>query len=157
LTSKVGGGSGGLLRYEILLNNNNQLLHLEMKEQVVPGIYPVASAVPETRQRIITTLLMAQGLGASQFYKVVDLDGKSFLIRPRFAGNVGLNLDKQSDSENKEIIRYEAYTLGRIHSHSVKNINAWIQQLTPSKNQQWENDVQIMTDYFNWKYKHLTH
>ena len=152
-TSKIGGGSGGLLRYEVLLNTGNTLLHLELKEEVRPSIYPVAVKAPETTLRIQKTIQFIQGSGASKFYTVVQISGKNMMIRPRFSGNLGISLDKETASDNKEIIRYEAYTLGRIHSNSIKDVHSWIKQISSLKMKDLENEVLSMTDYFDYKFK----
>ena len=155
-TSKIGGGSGGLLRYEVLLDNGGALLHLEFKEEVPPSIYPVAAGqIPGTPQRISTTILMGQGAGASALYHVVTVAGKYMLIRPRFDGNVGMSLDKQSDKDNKDIIRYEAYVLGKIHGRSVQSSGNWSRRILNIPDAAWENDVDLMTRQFELKFSQL--
>lgn len=66
-TSKIGGGSGGLQRYEVLVkNDNNLLLLLELKELVEPSIAIVKTAeIPAQDQRIKEGLQMTQGNGFS--------------------------------------------------------------------------------------------
>jgi uncharacterized protein (DUF2252 family) len=155
-TSKLGGGSGGLLRYEVLLNNYGALLHLELKEEVVPSIYPVAAGqIPATQQRVETTLRMTQGAEVSPFYGTAVVSGKYMLSRPRFSGNVGVNLDKQSVKDNEAIIRYEAYVLGSIHSRSVQDAAGLAGRVENIPSSAWENDVSLMTDQFNLKFSQL--
>lgn len=155
-TAKVGGGSGGLLRYEILLDNSGTLLHLEMKEEVTPSIYPVAvGQIPGTAQRIATTIRMDQSANPSAFYTVVTINGRDMLVRPRFDGNVGVDLSKQGDSDNQDIIRTEAYALGAIHARSVRDINAWAQQLQSVKQGDLEKDISLMMNHFNAKFSSL--
>ncbi|MCX5791967.1 MAG: DUF2252 family protein [Elusimicrobia bacterium] len=155
-TSKVGGGSGGLLRYEVLLDNGGALLHLEFKEEVTPSIYPVAAGqIPLTPERISTTLRMGQGAGVSAFYGVEPVAGKYMFIRPRFDGNVGMSLAKQNDKDNKDIIRYEAYVLGIIHGRSVQHAGKWAKQVQNIPGSDWENDVELMTRQFEWKFSQL--
>ena len=155
-TSKIGGGSGGLLRYEVLLDYGGVLLHLEFKEEMTPSIYPVAAGqIPAIPQRISTTIQMDQGSGASGYYRVVSISGKYMFIRPRFDGNVGMSLDKQSDKDNKDIIRYEAYVLGKIHSRSVQNAGSWSRQVQSISGSDWENDVDLMTRQFAQKFSQL--
>ncbi len=155
-TSKIGGGSGGLLRYEALLNNGGALLQLEFKEEPTPSIYPVAAAqIPETRQRMLMSILMEQGAGASAFYAVAAVSGKEMLIRPRFDGNIGMSLDKQTGQDNKDIIRYEAYVLGRIHARSLQNADALARFLQAIPGSDWENDVTLMTRHFDLKFSRM--
>ena len=154
-TTKVGGGSGGLQRYELLMQNGESLLHLELKEQKQPAIYPVGTDKLGTAQRIATTLLMDQGSTASVFYKVVQIGSTSMLVRPRFADNVGVSLVKGSASDNKDIVRYEAYTLGVIHSRSLSSSEAWVKILDDISEPAWENDVELLTEQFQQKFKKL--
>jgi hypothetical protein len=155
-TRKIGGGSGGLLRYEVLVDNGGTLLHLEFKEETVPSIYPAAAGtIPGTRERISATLSLTQGSGASPYYAVVKVSGKDMLIRPRFAGNVGVSLDKQSGPDNKDIIRYEAYVLGGIHSRSLHRTKEWKKLLLGIPGSAWENDVELMAQRFDLKFTEL--
>lgn len=155
-TSKIGGGSGGLLRYEVLLDNGGALLHLEFKEEITPSIYPVAAGqIPSTPQRVSTTIRMDQGAGSSAFYSVVTMSGKYMFVRPRFDGNVGMSLAKQNDKDNKDIILYEAYILGRIHARSVGSAGSWARQVQNIPSSAWENDVALMTQQFDQKFSQL--
>lgn len=155
-TSKVGGGSGGLLRYEVLLDNGGALLHLEFKEEVTPSIYPVAAGqIPSTPQRVATTIRMDQGPGSSALYSVVTISGKYMFVRPRFDGNVGMSLDKQNDKDNTDIIRCEAYMLGKIHARSVKNAGSWARQVQALPSSAWESDAALMTAQFSLKFSQL--
>ncbi len=152
-TSKVGGGSGGLRRFEILIDNGGVLLHLEVKQEVRPAVYPVSPNIPATEQRITSTLQFVQGRNASPFYKVIQIDGSDFLIRPGFAGDVGVSLDDGTKDINKDIIRYEAYTLGIIHSHSLRNAAVWSRAVNSVNVHDIEKDVNLMSKYFDDKYK----
>ncbi len=155
-TSKAGGGSGGLLRYEVLLSKNGVLLHLELKEEITPSIYPVEiGPAPDTTTRILTMLHLDQGEKLSKYYNVIQVDNKTLLVRPRFAGNIGISLNEQSNSENKEIINYEAYQLGLIHSRSINNISSWVSLLQNVKSKDWEADVESMTTHFEKTFSKL--
>ncbi len=158
-TSKVGGGSSGLTRYEILLNIENQLLHLELKEQVTPAIYPVSNSIPDTLDRIKNTLLIDQGSQASRFYGVLHIQNRMMLLRPRFSGDVGVNLDKNSNSENASIINFEAYTLGLLHARSLGSARAaqLESELRQTSLQDWESEVSSMAHYMIDKSQSLTY
>jgi hypothetical protein len=159
-TRKAGGGSGGLLRYEVLIDNGDTPLHLEFKELVLPAVYPVAPFMPKTSERIANTIALLQGSNSSRYYRVVTLNGKEMLIRPRFAGNQGVNLDKQSAGDNRELIQYEAYVLGVIHSRSLDSdkkisLATWSKMIDTVTAQDWDREVSLMTGYFGEKYKAL--
>lgn len=152
-TSKVGGGSGGLLRYEVLVTNNSQsLIHLELKQLVTPAIYPVATEViPDQSTRLKRVLQMDQGTNFSHYYSVLNIKGLDMLLRPKFAGNVGFSLTDFSLSDNKEVINFEAYILGLLHAKTVqaKDYNALIDDISFDK---WEEDIKALGDVFNHRF-----
>lgn len=155
-TRKIGGGSGGLLRYEILITDNNHLIQLELKEEIIPSIYPVATAViPQFSERLQKAINLEQGPMASSLYNSLQLNGRSMLIRPRFSGNMGISLKGNSKSENTEIIYYEAYTLGVIHSRSLINTKEYIKLIKDIKIKDLESDVQGMGKLFDIKFNQL--
>lgn len=154
-TSKVGGGSGGLLRFEVLLSVSEQLLHLEMKEEINPSIYPIATgAIPSIPERIMSAISYNQSQ-PSKYYAVVKILGKDMMVRPRFDGNVGVSLEKQSDGDNQDIVTYEAYVLGLIHSRSVVNASGWAQKIEDINSKDLENDVNRLVEHFNKKFSSL--
>jgi hypothetical protein len=154
-TSKSGGGSGGLLRYEVLCTVKDQLLHLELKELVAPSITPVATAViDEQSDRMKTALTVEQGKNFSHYYDVLTIIGKEMLLRPRFAGNIGVDLSISNEQENTKIIVFEAYVLGRIHAESVQ-VSSYLTSLRGISLEQIESDVVALTNLFNRKYNTL--
>ena len=154
-TSKVGGGSGGLLRYEVLLMNGDQHLQIEFKEEVKASIYPVAPNLPNTKTRIEKTLFFNQGAGASRFYTVTKINEKDMFVRPRFSGNIGVSLKNQDADQNAEIIKYEAYTLGQIHAHSLERPKPLAHKLKEISHSSIEAEVDTMTHYFQAKFDAL--
>ncbi|MCM2323884.1 MAG: DUF2252 domain-containing protein [Oligoflexia bacterium] len=158
-TSKRSGGSQGLLRYEVLLESQGALLHLEFKEQVRPSITPVARGPLEPPgPRLRQAIRNAQGPGASRFYGLVTVNDKTMFLRPRFDGNSGISLDEQADSDNREILRYEAYRLGMIHSRSFKSegsIRTWLSAISKLEPGRWEEDVVAMARQFSRKWEQL--
>jgi uncharacterized protein (DUF2252 family) len=155
-TSKVGGGSGGLQRYEVLISNTkNQVIQLELKELVTPSIAPVAtSTIPDQVARMKKSLQIDQGIGFSHYYNVFNIQGKSMLLRPKFPGNLGITLADSNDKDNKDIINFEAYILGRIHANSV-NVLDYSNALDSMDANKWEDDIGAMTSLFNKKYSAL--
>ncbi|MBC7714051.1 MAG: DUF2252 family protein [Rhizobacter sp.] len=153
-TSKIGGGSGGLLRYEILCSRaNGNLVHLELKELTTPGMAIVATEkIPEQSLRIMKTAKIEQGADVSHFYNVFVVNGKTMLLRPKFYGDIGVNLasDLSGNSET-DLIIYEAYILGSIHSKTVdaKGYKQALEHLNPGD---WEADVSAFTKQFNKKF-----
>ena len=154
-TRKVGGGSGGLLRYEVLVSSKNQLIQIELKEEVKPSIYPVASGTIDNLQKRLNTAISVEQKNPFLIYSSVVINSKNMLIRPRFRGNIGVTLSDNSIQDNLEIINYEAYTLGQIHSRSVKDVVAYQKMIKSVSSKDLESDVQLMTDLFKIKFKQI--
>lgn len=155
-TSKVGGGSGGLQRYKILISSTTkQLIVLELKELVTPAIAPVAtSLIPDQESRMKTSLKITQGIDFSHYYNVFNVQGKSMLLRPKFSGNLGVTLADSSDKDNTDIINFEAYILGRIHANSVK-VKDYSNAIDSMDSKKWEDDIGAITELFNKKFSSL--
>ena len=159
-TTKQGGGSGGLQRYEVLaLNESQELIHLELKEEINPAIYPMATAtIPDVRTKIEEALSFEQGPTSSPYYGVTEVNGRSFLIRPRFSGNIGITLNDQKNiSDNRDIILHEAYRLGQIHSQSLTDkLSSYIKSASEIKTHDLEAEVDRFVDFYNRQFKKLS-
>ncbi len=156
LTRKIGGGSGGLLRYEILIQDLNKLLHLELKEETIPSIYPVATdKIPDTTNRIQSALNTEQGPAASGYYAVVNIGQRQMLVRPRFHGNIGITLNDFSAIETEDVIKYEAYILGQIHARTIKNVKSYLDQIQNVKISDLNQDATMMSAFFDKKFMSL--
>jgi hypothetical protein len=155
-TSKISGGSGGLKRYEILITNNaKQLIHLELKQLAVPSIAPVAvNPIPDQLTRMKKTLQVDQGSGFSHYYNVFNIRSISMLLRPKFAGNIGITLSDSANHDNKQIISFEAYILGRIHAGSV-DVTKYSKAIDTMGADQWEADVTALSEVFSKRYDQL--
>jgi hypothetical protein len=154
-TSKVGGGSGGLSRYEVLCKTGKQFLHLELKTLVAPGIQVIATgAIPPQAERMKDALIVEQGQNYSHYYDVLNITGNTMLLRPKFAGNIGVDLTQASTTENTNIILFEAYVLGRIHAESVQ-AGSYLASLRNFSVAQLESDVNALTTLFNTKFTSL--
>jgi hypothetical protein len=153
VTSKQSGGSTGLLRYEVLVSVYKSLFHLEFKEQTRPAIYPVATKTITVREKIDQMLQLTQGPQASDLYNVIDLNSRPMLIRPKFAGNKNLNLDELSTKDSPEIIIYESYILGKIHSKSIASLKSYIQKLLGIDRSLLADEALLISKYYKKKYK----
>jgi len=155
-TSKITGGSGGLERYLILISSDKGPILLELKEQTSPAIYPVTpNEIPTTDIRIKQTISYVQGAMASHYYKVVKINDKWMLLRPRFGGNITIELATRSRNKNDDIIYYEAYKLGMIHALSLATPQTWSDTLEDIDMYLLGNDLQMMTNKFNDKFDEL--
>lgn len=144
---KVGGGSGGILRYEVLINGGSGLLHLELKGQPGPATAVVASSpVPPAEERIRRTVELEMGPQASPLYQVVKVSGQEMLLRPRFLGNMPVKL---SAGDKKTWLKYEAYILGQLHARTLVNPTRWAAALA---REAWGRDVQVLKSHFRQKF-----
>jgi len=156
-TRKIGGGSSGLLRYEILVNNSGTPLHLEMKKLIAPAVSIMRTQeVPPALERINNTLWVTQGQYPSPLFKGLTLRDQEFIMRPKFWGNVGFDLQLDPEKpladkdlkDNRDVIYYEAYMLGFIHSRAVQQPEAWINLVGKIPSKAWKTDVDAMTQHF---------
>lgn len=123
-TSKVGGGSGGLVRFEVLVKVDGVLTQLELKNEIEPGITPVASSkIPSNSERFKKSFFYFGTNNISKFYQLISINDQDFLVRPRFYGNVGVNLSDAIDFKPASLISYEAFILGNLHAKSVSSEN----------------------------------
>jgi hypothetical protein len=75
------------------------------------------------------------------------------LLRPKFAGNVGINLSDANLEENKAIINFEAFILGHIHSSSADP--KFLSELKNLTQTDLESDVTLFTKFLNKKFNQL--
>ncbi len=123
-TAKQGGGSGGLERFEILVNIDGKLTHLELKNEIDPGISPIQTAKISTNsERFNNSFFYFGSNNISKLYKMISINGQDFLVRPRFYGNVGVNLNDTIDFKSSTLISYEAFILGTLHQKSISSKN----------------------------------
>lgn len=163
-TRKIGGGSSGLLRYEILMNNGGTPLHLEMKKLIAPAVsFMRTQEIPPASERITNTQWTTQGLDPSPWFKGVTVRDQEFIVRPKFWGNIGFDLqidlekplDDKTLKENREVIYFEAYMLGFIHSRSVQQPEAWINLVSKIQPKVWKQDVETMSQHFIEKFNKI--
>lgn len=151
---KVGGGSGGLLRYQVLWKDRGQLVHLELKQIVDPAVTSVATGpVTDHGERVMKALRVTQGDDFSKFYRIVRVDSKQMLVRPRFGGNVDVELDKVENFS--EVAQFEAYQLGLLHGRSVSDVPAWKKAVLAVPAVSWESDVGALAGFFERQYREL--
>jgi uncharacterized protein (DUF2252 family) len=155
-TKKVGGGSGGMLRYEVLLSGTKgKLLHVEFKEETAPSIQPFVATPSTVSARITRALDATLASSVDPIYQVVTIAGREMLIRPRYAAIVGANLDKNTPADNRDLITYEAFTLGQLHARTISDATVWLAILKAAPRKDWANDVDAMTAFFNQKFRSL--
>jgi hypothetical protein len=146
--TKMSGGSFGLLRYELLLEDSqssNRRIHLELKEQAKPATLAVlrGGQIPNATERNLRSLQIVQGDKASEFYGVYVVLKKTMLLRPRFAGNDSWKSQAANVQDFNAVVAYEAYLLGKQRAQIP--VLAW-------NNSQYQQDVRRFADFISKKY-----
>lgn len=149
------GGSGGLKRFEVLAIGPSGPVLIEFKEQIRPAISPVSSDLPSTADRIAQTLRFDQGDSASAIYQVVQLGEREMLVRPRFGGNLGLDLGHLNEADLPKLLIYVAAILGHIHARSLRDPMTWSKKVAAVDQDTLKSEVEEMTSYFLWKFRSL--
>lgn len=155
---KLSGGSFGLKRYEVLIQNQSKKLLLEFKQQKIPSVYPIANSIPQLVQRTERALDLTQESAASEWYNIAVVNGIEMLVRPLFAGNIDLKLEKkkENNSKIKKYFLFQAYILGKIHSRSLGNsLPNYKKSFLQIPSGFWEQDMLLISDYFNYKFNKL--
>lgn len=134
---RMQGGSGGLLRLRALVQIGDHLIPLEFKEISPPAIAGVARvAVPPAPTRFKLSLELQQGPHHSSLYRVLTVAGREILMRPRWAGNDGVDVATFSQSDKIALARSEAFILGQIHSRSLVDLSGYqkaVAQVSPNE------------------------
>ena len=111
---KESGGSGGLDRFELLIEKDGQLIWLEAKEWEVSGVNVGLKTEPPSFERRLKHVLVYDQPQMPSF--TINYNDKTFFIREINASHIGLTIDGLSKSEMKDmfldgtIINMEEYT-----------------------------------------------
>lgn len=160
------GGSGGLERYIVLfeiktkefdsLKNTigSDWIVLELKEIVRPGIFPMSSyQIPEPQLRLDKTILLEHWRTHSYFQRVVQIDKKDYMIRPRWRGNLGVEIAAINENEQVSVLLDEAYTLGLLHRFTVNDIVTYKKAIADTPASVWTSSAQEMAKQIKESYR----
>ena len=75
-------------------------------------------------------------------------------IRPQFWGNVSAKLSEDVQ-QNRNLMIYEAFILGVLHSKGADDIEAYLKSLHDVSFQVWQADVEAMAEFINQQFKNL--
>ncbi len=110
---KESGGSGGLDRYELLVEKNGELIWLEVKEWETPGINAgQATSAPSFEVRLGHVLKYDQPEIPATIF---NYNKKTFFLREIHESHIGLALDDIKKKDMEELYLDEAYALGNFH------------------------------------------
>lgn len=135
---KDSGGSGGMLRYRVLIEAS-QLQVVELKQIQAPGIFPLARGpIPPPAERIARTLRLEQGAYVSDLFRVTQVGGYAMYLRPRRKGNLGIDLASLSrERQVKPVLKDEAKVLGQLHLRGALDIRAYQNALSRISEDEW--------------------
>ncbi len=110
---KDSGGSGGLDRYELLIEHEGELIWVEAKDWEIPGINAgLGTKAPSYEKRLEYVRQYDQPDFVSY---TIKYDGKTFFLREVSEAHIGLAIDGLSKKERKLMFLDEAYALGSFH------------------------------------------
>jgi uncharacterized protein (DUF2252 family) len=154
-TRKAGGGSHGILRYKILVQNNSADQQMELKELVAPGVFPVATTlIGSQKERIQTCLNVVLGENQySHLYQAVQIGKTSYLLRPKWKGNMSIDLSDYTSPQVKKIAEDEIWTLGKIHRKTARP--SFVQGVQKSVNGDWIKATEDLSQLINTSFRTL--
>lgn len=140
------GGSAYFKRYEVLVERGGDKLVLEYKE--LPG-----RTVAEVDELIDTTF----GPRRDPLMRGGEVDGKVFMIRPRYESKQSFDFSVLDNAQTKEALEDEAYALGLYHRkhNDSKTIERYIKAVDNSDRELWENEAQALDEEFSAIYEAL--
>ena len=154
-TRKQSGGSADLTRFEVLIENGNDFIQLEFKQQTAPAVAALnLFEIPQQQDRIFKSLTYTQN-NPSSFFQFATVLGMPMLIRPIFSGNIGTDLADIKMEELQSVLNYQALTLGRIHASSSSNLPSYINGIQRTTSKAWESDVQSFVQMYEAKFQQL--
>ncbi|NOT79286.1 MAG: DUF2252 family protein [Bacteriovoracaceae bacterium] len=140
---KESGGSGGLDRFELLIENNGQLIWVEAKEWEVPGINAGLKTKPPTYVKRLEHVLKYDQPDLPSF--TIKYNDKIFFIREINESHVGLTIDGLSKKEKKEMFLDEAYALGFFH-RQFGSTDSYIDELKKASDEAISEHVEKIKD-----------
>ncbi|MCO4795241.1 MAG: DUF2252 family protein, partial [Bacteriovoracaceae bacterium] len=155
---KYSGGSGGLNRYELLIQfEDKKLAWAELKQAAPkPGIFPISTnAIRSISKRYIENINLERGKNWLQYHPIVKFEGKSYLLRYRRHGNDSIDVDSETPYSDFILIASDQlYKLGQLHQpNSSKN---YISSLKSLKTEDWLKDIKTLSQFMTTSYKELT-
>lgn len=130
------GGSGGLKRFRALIkvdekegtDKHHVLIEFKQMVDAAPARFSDLPQ-PSPKERLETSLKATQDGNPSRFYSVQSVDGKPMILRPRFAGNIGVALADYARKDASELILHEVGVLGKLHAGTVDSSSGYAKAL----------------------------
>ncbi|MCO4795660.1 MAG: DUF2252 family protein [Bacteriovoracaceae bacterium] len=155
---KYSGGSGGLNRFELLIQfEDKKLAWVELKQAAPkPGIFPISTKpLRSTSKRYIENINLQRGRDWLQYHPIIKLSGKPYLLRYRRDGNNTIDVDSNTPHSDFILIASDQlYKLGQLHLASSSN--SYIQSLKKIKLESWLKDIKTLSQFMTTSFKNLT-
>jgi hypothetical protein len=156
------GGSGGLQRVELLLVPKDRahapadVIPVELKELTTPATFPIQTGpMPTAEERIRKGLEVTLGSDASPIYRVVEWDGKKMEMRPRWRGNLTVDLTDLSSSQMAQVVADEAYVWGLKNRRLADDPAGYSRAFSQYSAQDWDQESDRVVEGFKEMYQTL--
>lgn len=130
---KESGGSGGLDRFELLIERKGEFVWLEVKEWDTAGYYSGTGLPPISNQERLKAVLKYDQPEVKG--QIIEFQGKEFFVREINDQHIGLTIDDLSEKELFQLFLDEAYALGQFHQifGASKNYMTLLDQIKSGK------------------------
>lgn len=163
---RLKGGSFGTWRIPTLVDTapgsawGGKRILVELK-QLFPSslraLSPLVS-IPDASVRIPEALVLFQRpYSVSQILRVTPLFGSTFLLRPRWSGNVDVELEdlasSSSAAEMTALYQNEAAVIGRIHREGARDLGLYLHHALQLDPTEWTNSARALADFIRATYQ----
>ncbi len=139
---KEGGGSGGLDRFELLIEKEGEFIWVEVKEWDTPGINAGLLTTPPSHQKRLEYVLKYDQPELP--ISTINFQGKIFQVREVSERHVDITLDNIKKSDIENLYLDLAYALGRFH-HTFDVNEKYIASLSETKSDDIHEAVKKVT------------
>ncbi len=163
---RLKGGSFGTTRIPTLVDSapgstwGGKRLLVEFKSLFPSsvGAFIPPTLIPDARVRVPQALTLFQRpYGVSQIFRVLSMQGVTFLQRPRWSGNVDVELDDWSGiasaSAMLALYQNEAAVIGRIHREGARFPTDYITHAVQLSPQDWVTRAQQLAERIQTTYQ----
>lgn len=156
------GGSGGQKRYLVLAKvgkragSESKHVLLELKQIVDSGMQSVWRGERMTAQeRMRAGVAHSQGAEASRYLSAVRVGDMDMLVRPKFRGNSGVDLDELSKKQAAELLDLEAHMLGSLHRRGMADPDGYSKALRETPASTFTEASRKLADLFEEEFNAL--
>jgi len=153
--TKKSGGSAFLRRIEILIQLDENILHLELKPIAAPTSYHFFKTQNfNLEKNYYQSIDLFMGEDRLPLYKFITHEGNTYQLRPIIEGNTDVKMDKLNPKELSEVLVFEAWTLSKFH----RKQGFYFEKIrTDSKKglEQIISIIELLSNHFEYKFQTL--